>query len=198
MRIQAWDEDQVLDIFQKLKFNKYIQRFHLKENIAATDSIGSDESSFPEIQPITDYRERVSQIKKQQKLFYYLGTKESDVEENIIPKQIDSIYFYDETTNTIYYKVFSTIEEFISNFAQIFEDDTIAKYGYDLREDIILLNQIGVKITNIYYDIKIAAYLLNPTKTKYTIETLSQEYLGLSMEEWAASRTNQNNFCKPK
>ena len=65
---------------------------------------------------------------------------------------------------------------------QIFEDEQIEKYGYDLAEDYILLKQIGITMKNIVYDAKVAAYILNPT-SKYTMDVIVRDYLEIENSE---------------
>ena len=48
-----------------------------------------------------------------------------------------------------------------------FENEDIKKIGYKLGEDYVILKENNITLKNIYFDIEIAAYLLNPTTNQY-------------------------------
>jgi len=70
---------------------------------------------------------------------------------------------------------------------QLFENEEIEKYGFNLTKTYILLKQENIEMKNIKYDIEVAAYILNPTQNKYTIQGLAEEYLNLEIEEYLKS-----------
>lgn len=117
------------------------------------------------------------------KLYYYLELKESQDPEKIIKKEISGISIYSE--NKIYYITWH--DGFEAQLKNIFEDEKIEKYGYDLSEDYILLKQIGITMKNIVYDVKVAAYILNPT-SKYTMDVIARDYLEIENSEYLASQ----------
>ena len=47
-----------------------------------------------------------------------------------------------------------------------------------------MLRQMEIKMKNIYYDVKIAAYDLNPTNNNYSIENVAQQYLNIDVGEY--------------
>jgi len=117
------------------------------------------------------------------KLYYYLQTAENQNAEKIIKKDITGISIYSE--NKIYYIIrHDGFEEKLKN---IFEDEAIEKYGYDLAQDYILLKQIGITMKNITYDAKVAAYILNPT-SKYTMDAIARDYLEIDNVEYLQSQ----------
>ena len=62
------------------------------------------------------------------------------------------------------------------------EDESIKKITFDIKEAIVSLNG-RVKINGIADDTAIGAYLVDPAKSKYTIETLAAEYFGAEIEK---------------
>ncbi len=60
----------------------------------------------------------------------------------------------------------------------------LKKYGYSLNDDYILLKESGIEMNNIFYDIEVAAYDLNPTAGKYPIENLSSQYIDIDINEY--------------
>ena len=123
----------------------------------------------------TDTRPEIIETKEMpklndSKLYYYLQTANNPAPEKIIKKDITGISIYSE--NKIYY--ITEHEGFKEQLKNIFEDENIEKYGYDLSQDYILLKQIGITMKNIAYDAKVAAYILNPT-SKYTIDVIARD-----------------------
>ncbi|MGN0107530.1 MAG: DNA polymerase I [Hominilimicola sp.] len=64
---------------------------------------------------------------------------------------------------------------------EILENEDIKKILFDAKESIVKLNG-RIEIKNICDDTAIAAYLVDPAKSKYTIEDLTNEYFGVEIE----------------
>ena len=60
----------------------------------------------------------------------------------------------------------------------------VALSGFELARDYILLSQLGIEMEKLNFDVKIAAYLLNPTLSKYTIENLALQYLQIDIPSY--------------
>lgn len=69
-------------------------------------------------------------------------------------------------------------DNFLKSF---FENERISKLGYDIKNDIIRLNDKNIKFNGIGFDVLIAAYINNPTRTKYDLDILCFDYLGMNM-----------------
>ncbi|MCI8272634.1 MAG: DNA polymerase I [Clostridia bacterium] len=169
LKVQEWNKEVVLKIFEELRFNRYIERFELKEGIKPV---------VPKEETKLEIIETTEIPKLKGKLYYYLELEEDLSPEKIIKKAIKGISIYSE--NKIYY--IAKHERFEQQLKELFEDESIEKYGYDLAEDYILLKQIGITIKNIVYDAKVATYILNPT-SKYAIDVIVRDYLEIENSE---------------
>nr|WP_300002789.1 DNA polymerase I [Tissierella sp.] len=78
---------------------------------------------------------------------------------------------------TFYIDLKDCLDEFVGEFKEVFESKDIEKLGYSLKDDLIILFRLGIKIENFSFDPKIAQYLINPSQTEYSINNLSQEYI---------------------
>ena len=173
IRVEEWDRPKVLEIFEELRFNRYIERFNLKNEIQPK----KEEKHELEIIDISE----IPNLNK--KLYYYLSCKENTDKELIIKEEITGISIFIE--NKIYYIAKS--EKFEQQLKEIFEDDKIEKYGYDMARDYILLKQIGITMKNMVYDAKVATYILNPT-SKYTMDVLARDYLEIDNDEYLQNK----------
>jgi DNA polymerase-1 len=177
IEVVEWDKEQVLEMFTKLKFSKFIDRFNLSSE--SVRNISADfKLEYEEIKDINNIKEL---IKKEKVMYYYLETKDLSIEEKtdeIIFKKIKNLSIYID-------KAYYTSD--ISGFRDIFEDENILKCGYKQKEDHILLKQIGINPSNFMFDIEIAGYILNSNITKYSIEYLANNYLGLNIDEYLSN-----------
>ncbi|HEX8948960.1 MAG TPA: DNA polymerase I, partial [Dissulfurispiraceae bacterium] len=57
------------------------------------------------------------------------------------------------------------------------EDPAIPKIGHNLKYDILILRQEGIKVRGKLYDTMLASYLLNPNKPGHSLEDVALEYL---------------------
>ena len=72
----------------------------------------------------------------------------------------------------------------------IMENPAILKSSYDIKQDIVALKHMGIELEGIGFDIMIAAYIINPSKSAYPMNELAYEFLGI---EIGASEEAQ--FC---
>lgn len=173
-----WDNDKVLEIFKKLRFNRFIERFNLKSE--DTNSSVNNELEEFKYEEISDDKlnELIEELKKSKKMYYYISKEPVNNENLIINKQISGIAIYSSKNDEVYY-----IKD-IKKILELFENSEIGKYGYKQKEDYVLLKQLGIKPNSFVFDIEIAGYLLNSTTNKYNINYLSLEYLNFDIDEY--------------
>ena len=174
LKVEEWDRPKVLELFEELRFQRYIDKFSLRtaENV----NVKKEENQKIEIIE-TD---QIPDLNG--KLYYYLELVDNNNEENIIKKDIVGIGIY--SNEKLYY--ISKSAEFEKILKEIFENEKIEKYGYNLAEDYILLKQIGITMKNIVYDQKVATYILEPT-SKLDIDIIARDYLEIDNNEIFAS-----------
>ena len=83
------------------------------------------------------------------------------------------------------------ISKNVSNAAlkKFFEGDC-RKTGFGVKDDILFLKDLGIEYKNLEFDVEVAAYILEPTRSSYDIEGLSLEFLGISI---ASSENEDEN-----
>lgn len=171
---QDWNNEEVLELFKKLRFNRFIERF----NLTSSNNITNKEITRIQYKIIANASEIIDTIKKEKKMYYYLETKPKEDDNLIIKEEIINTYVYIESKAKTYC-LKNTID-----LKQCFESEEIIKYGYKQKKDYILLKQIGINPNNMMFDIEIAAYLINSTISKYTIDYLSLEYFAYDVNEY--------------
>lgn len=181
MKKEEWDKEKVLELFKKYRFNRYIERFSLQgENTNTKEEMNFE---IKEINSKQEIEQLTVNIKKDKKMCYKLVLNDETSNNYIIPKKIIGISICIE--NIVYYYEFENKqEEFIKIFKDIFEDKGINLIGYELSHDYILLKQIGITPNNLEFDVKIAAYLLNPVSSKYPLDGLSMSYADIDISDY--------------
>ena len=79
----------------------------------------------------------------------------------------------------------------------LLEDARIAKVGQNLKYDWVVLAQAGIELRGIRDDAMIAAYILDPTRPSYGMDTLSRDLLGhttLTYKEVTEDRRGDHGF----
>ena len=182
MQITEWDKQKVVEIFTKLKFNRFIERFNLKKeqnyNEEQITDLQGEEISGEQLETLKQ------EIKENKKIYYYLITKPQNGI-GITNTIIEGITVYSEKANKAY------LIKDIKALQEIFENINILKIGYKQKQDYILLKQIGIQPTNLMFDIEIAGYLLNSNINKYTIDYLSNEYLKIDISTYLENTEQQ-------
>ena len=97
------------------------------------------------------------EIEKNSEIIYYIDTKQDESEKNIIKKVIKSISIIIQ--KKVYY--ISKNEIITNEIKKILENPKIRKIGYKLKQDYILLKQIGIELDKLDFDIEIAGYIID-------------------------------------
>ena len=169
-QIEEWNKPEVLEIFKRLKFNRFIDRFALQDNVGGTSLSEPQINTEIEHEKIVD-KTKLAELKQEiqeNKVMYYYLTEEKFI-------------IYSPKTN----KCFSI--ENIQDFKDIFEDKNILKCSYKQKEEFIILWNKGIEAKNLMFDIAIAGYILNSNINKYTIEYLANEYINFDIAEYLSN-----------
>ena len=191
LKKQEWNNQEVYNLFKYLRFNRYIDRFNM-ENSNAGQTPNEQLFEKESVNEVEKIKEIIEKAKQENELIYYIETDELETRDTIINKKIKSISVYDKELKKAYYILLE--EDKIQLFKEIFEDNNVKKIGYKQKIDYILLKEKGINVSNFYYDIELAAYILNPTESKYNLEKLAIDYLKLDINEYNKKEEKQINL----
>lgn len=148
--------------FSKYNFNKFLEKIE-----GDVEDINTD-MDFDYIE--TDsYDDLINSIKKNKEFTFksfYDG-------ENYIHSEIYKIAIKTADTDTYIVKA---DENFVENFNELFADKEIIKKSFDIKEDVVLLDKLGIDLALPYDDLMLMHYLIDPSRSSYDIKTLSQTY----------------------
>ena len=153
------DEKKLSEIFIRLNFKSFLKRLNLKgvaEDERVIETISSDCEKI-------DIIGAEIMLKDADSVYYYLNSG------------MDKMYFSKDGKKVC---CCTCDDNFLKSF---FENERISKLGYDIKNDIIRLNDKNIKFNGIGFDVLISAYINNPTRTKYDLDILCFDYLGMNM-----------------
>ena len=176
--VKEWNKKEVLEIFKELKFNRFIDRFNLEQEVTLdAEEVAKDLYENVFIENDDEISNLLNKVKSLGEICYFFETEIRDNKALIIKEKIKYINIYIESENKVYTLKFSS-----SLFKSIFEDINIKKIGYELKKDYILLKQLGITMENLKFDSKIAAYIINAVSNAYKLEDIANEYLELDIK----------------
>ncbi|MFR3499712.1 MAG: DNA polymerase I, partial [Paraclostridium bifermentans] len=92
---------------------------------------------------------------------------------NILEKNIMQIYLSVDGE-----ELFWADESQIDEIKELLVAEDLRVYGYNLKEDYIALRPYGISLSNIYFDIAIAEYLIDSSSSNYTYDSIAMNYFG--------------------
>ena len=156
---------ELYDVLKKLELNKVIARIGLKpsENVQKTDFLAGSKTEV--IDNLENFKMLAKKIRKAGEMACFF---DFDGE-----KMTGAAIALDKYA--AYVIVNAEIEEVL---LPILSDKKIKKYCVDIKDTLV-----KTEINGIAYDAAIAAYLLNPARSKFTINELAFDYLGFEFED---------------
>lgn len=93
-------------------------------------------------------------------------------------------------------------EDCVEGLREVLEDQTISKYGCNMKEECLLFRAYGISLENLTFDVAIAEYLIDSTSSHYELSDIAAKYsIGYlsSQEEWMGkgkARRKPEEFSK--
>lgn len=183
---KEWNKQEVLSIFEELRFNRYIERFKLKDNneLSSNESEVKNKYEIVEVKDKAELKKILEKLKKEEKIFFY--TEYIEDERSRINKKVKSISISDLEENKVYYCIIDEIR--LDNFKEIFENKNVLKCSNELKTLYIVLKENNIFPENFMFDVKIAGYLLNSTTNLYTIKDLVKTYLDENIDDYVSEK----------
>lgn len=159
------DVEGLREKFSKLNFNKFLEEL---------DGDGTESESKEFTYKIGgNLKDLIDSSKKTKEIFFksvYDG-------ENYIHSEIYRLAI--KTKNTDVYIIEPAK---ISELKDVFEDKTINKISFDIKEEMVLLDKLCIDLNGPYDDIMLMHYLIDPSRSSYDLKLLSQSYLPYELD----------------
>ncbi len=185
------NKDKLLELFRRLEFSKFIEKLNLSNDVKV---INSQENKISFILPkkvifidsknYLSIQDELNTVLNEDKISYLLNIVYENNKITHINLDINIFAIYSSVRDTVY--IFK--DEFISTpefkeFLLKFITSSQTKIGFDIKQDINYFFKLygpDVSINNFNFDLMIAYYLLDSSKSKYQIEYILNDLLSIN------------------
>ena len=176
-RKKPFDNEKLQELFQRLEFKSFIQKFQLQSQ--QTQKNVAEDGEYIHVTRKDQLTDIIQPVETLGKLVYLIH---SEVSENT--RRIISIAISLNDKQAVYIDSNEELKEsdIVNVLKPIFENENIKKVGYNLKEDIVLLRHYGIMYNGISFDAMIGAYILNPSRSAYPIDEITKEFLDLDLQ----------------
>ena len=155
-RVRDVDSEKTAELFTRLNFKSFMQKMNISP-VSTTKNLEPIKGEIQEISGIDGY------LPKDGKIDYVMD---------------DGNFYFTHDGNKVHF--IRNIKDDL--LKEIFQNENILKCGYDVKSDILKLNSRGISYCGVGFDVMLAAYLAEPTRSGYDIDTLCITYLGRELE----------------
>ena len=167
------DYDRLIDLFRELEFYSLINRIQLPR------SMESEIEETTDIKNMDNLKKLADKIKSIKTFSVLIDADKKD----FTSYKIKGLYLaVEDKSYYIEYKLLEKDSTVKTILKSIFEDDNIYKVTHDGKYARNVLRQLDIDFM-CQFDTMLAAYLLEPSKPRYDISTLTLEYLGKSLSQ---------------
>ncbi|HDZ76508.1 MAG TPA: DNA polymerase I [Candidatus Omnitrophica bacterium] len=156
------DYDRLRKIFKKLELKGFLNSMPQSKNIAVKKNV-------VELEKKTDIENFIKRIKDVKLVIFLLDFDSFGGFSGIYFYQDDKIYYADSKVS--------------NNLKDILQDKEIKKIGFNLKEAKGFLAKNGIGLSGLYFDVMLAAYILDPARGSYELNDLVFDYLGNDVTE---------------
>jgi len=172
MKFGDYDADAVRNFYVEYGFRSLLENFN--NHVAGTPEIASLKNNFEEIKNFFSAKKLVADLKKEKEFLFYIVQGQ----EGLFGREIQelNLAFGGKFFKLIFNKDLKAPDLF-REMKAVFEDEGIKKSSYDIKNQMHILGEFGIKLQGIYFDIMIAGYILNPGIRRYNLDELCLDYL---------------------
>ncbi len=165
------DEKRLIDIYAELEFNSFLKKMHVSKN--DKDEVQLEPQTTVLLNSIGD-----------------LAKLESiDNGDDIVIKIISDFSHLNKPTvsacSILHKGVFyfaSKSDELIKNLFDLIETKSLKISGHDLVETCYVVKCLGLDDLNLSFDTALAQYIIDPSRSNYTLKTLMLEHFHMEIE----------------
>ncbi len=168
---KEYDKQKLYAFFKKLEFKSLIEKYGLSDvPVAQTaESLKTEHINITDISELESY---TSAIKESSKMAVYYNITANGLMDTLCIYACSDAY----APAIINFSDKLSWEQAIVGIRDVFEDSTVKIYGHDLKKLIKFLKINGINPQGIEFDTMIGGYLMDPTRSTYTLAQLAEEY----------------------
>ncbi|MBE7051619.1 MAG: DNA polymerase I [Ruminococcaceae bacterium] len=157
---KEYNTTRLTELFINLEFNAFLK------DIATTNT--EDEQQMPEFEAIDSSALSALMKNVSKELVYQIYVDDSAL--GFAFEADEKVCYFCADTPDARTKLASAIKD-------VFENENILKISSDVKSHITLLRKYGIEFTESYFDVSIGAYIINPSKSDYSVAAVSVDLL---------------------
>ena len=158
-------------VFKELEFNSLIKDLGVEDNKSGeADKDINDNMKMKDAETVS----AVSQNFSEDIEFLSIYVDFTEKKKELFDDESNPIYIYSKETGQASYGLQDILDG--KRLTDLLKDGSVLKIGCGLNAAKLFLENNGIEFNGLYFDIKIASYLLNPIKHKHTFEDIEAEF----------------------
>ncbi|OIO38259.1 MAG: DNA polymerase I [Candidatus Omnitrophica bacterium CG1_02_49_16] len=189
LKRRAPDTEKLEAIYQSLEFRSLLKRLPLHEERNADD----ESLRYHLIRDKKSFADLAAALSKEKAWAFDFETTGTDA---LMAEPIGLSFSFKE--KEAYYVSFGKgallAAECLKALKDLFEEKRIKKIGQNLKYEMRVLRNFGIRLEGLFFDTMIASYCLNPAKPNHNLDDIAMEHLGLritSIKELIGSGKSQ-------
>ncbi|MBU5228349.1 DNA polymerase I [Clostridium senegalense] len=175
---KEYDTNGLKELFFKLKFKAHIDRLNKEDGNCSKES--NCDIEFELIENIDELKKLLTI--NSEKAFFTFNIKDENVFSKIY---LEKLYMcFDNKYYVINIKTIKeeNLEETLKVLKEFFENEKIEKVSHNVKNFYKVLQKDGIELKSLEFDTEIAAYLIDSSKSEYSLKTLSSNLLMETVE----------------
>ena len=164
-------------VFKELEFNSLIKDLGVednKPNKAENYADDDNKSNNDSVKIKAEADPSASQNFSEDGEFLSIYVDFTEKKKELFDDELNPIYIYTKETGQASYGLKDIFND--KHLKDLLKDGSVLKIGCGLNAAKLFLENNGIEFNGLYFDIKIASYLLNPIKHKHTFEDIEAEF----------------------
>lgn len=174
---EDYDVEEIKKLFFRLQFKSLIDRLPKKENDNIKEE-AEEKIDFQEVSSIGNLEVAINKLISKSMVYI---TSHINNETNFSTLELKNIVLStQENENFVFYidqLLSEDSENTIRNLKKLFENGSIKKIGYDMKNTYTALRKHSIELEGIVFDVKIAAYIIDSSKGEYELINIIRDYL---------------------
>lgn len=158
---REYNTERLTELFINLEFNEFLKSVSSGGAADITKDV-----NFKRITSADELKGAVS-LSKENFVYNLFGSDKIDAVSFIVG---DTVYFCMRSDDISDSDISSVLKD-------VMEEPDVLKVTDDIKNDMILLDKYGIDLSKSYFDVGIAAYIINPSKSGYLISDICIDFL---------------------
>lgn len=160
--VKEYDNERLTKIFVNLEFSSFLKK--LKNS--------TPDMTLPEFEIVEDLKYAKTLLEKAGETLVYKLFENGAGLSDVAFLSEGKAYFIKGDSN-----------ELATLLKPYFENESVMKVSSDVKSDMVLMDKYNVGFSDSYFDLSVAAYIINPLKNSYDISSVAMDFLEITIDD---------------